>query len=156
MAGYWTGMLFAPVYLTSVVNLSVQTMGWMGSLMGVLYVVYCFIVPTVSDKFGRKPVLAIAFVLAALSPLCMFLFSGSMFSVVTYIIFGGFAASMTPIYHSLVPMESVDVKLIATANAMVMGIGDLIGTAIYPVILQVLPINGSVLHDAVCCHLAVY
>ena len=134
MAGYWTGMLFAPVYLTSVVNLSVQTMGWMGSLMGVLYVVYCFIVPTVSDKFGRKPVLAIAFVLAALSPLCMFLFSGSMFSVVTYIIFGGFAASMTPIYHSLVPMESVDVKLIATANAMVMGIGDLIGTAIYPVI----------------------
>jgi len=134
MAGYWTGMLFAPVYLTNVVQLDVTTMGWMGSLMGVLYVVYCFIVPTVSDRYGRKPVLAIAFVLAAISPLCMFLFSGSMFSVATYVIFGGFAASMTPLYHTLVPMESVDVKMIASANAVVMGIGDLIGTAIYPII----------------------
>jgi MFS family permease len=134
MAGYWTGMLFAPLYLTQVAGQSVTAMGGIGALMGVLYVVYCFIVPTLSDKFGRKPVLALAFLLAALSPLSMFLFPGTGLSIVCYVVFAGFAASMTPLYHTLVPMESVPIAMIASANAVVMGIGDLIGTAIYPMV----------------------
>ncbi len=134
MCGYWTGMLFAPLYLVNVAKLSVQTMGWIASLMGVLYVIYCFIVPSLSDKFGRRPVMMAAFFLSALSPLAMFLFEGTTSSVVMYVIFGGFAASMTPIYMTLVPMETVPITLLATANAVVMGAGDLFGTAGYPMI----------------------
>jgi MFS family permease len=134
LCGYWTLMLFAPLYLVNVSKLSVQNMGWVSGIMGVLYILYCIIVPKMSDNFGRKPVLMGAFLLSAVAPLAMYLFQGSTSSVVMYAIFGGFTACMTPIYMTLVPMESVPVNLIATANAVVMGAGDLFGSASYPIL----------------------
>lgn len=134
MCGYWTGMLFAPLYLTNVARLSVQTMGWIASLMGVLYVIYCVLVPTLSDKFGRKPVLAAAVALSLLSPLGMFLFPGMTLSVVLYVAFFGFTASVTPIFMTLIPMETVPIAIGASATAIVMSAGDFLGTACFPMV----------------------
>jgi len=134
LSGYWTMMLFAQVYLVNVSHFNLQASGWVTSAMGILYIVYCIFVPKLADNFGRKPVMFIALVLSIIAPLCMYLFPGVSISVYAYIFFFGFTAAVVPIYMTMVPMESVPVTLIATVGALVQGVGDLLGAAVWPVI----------------------
>jgi len=69
--GYWTLMLFAPLYLVNVSHFTVQQMGWVSSIMGVLYITYCVLVPKLSDVFGRKPVLLATAICCTVAPLLM-------------------------------------------------------------------------------------
>lgn len=132
MCVYWTFLLFAPLYLVNVGKLSVQTMGWVSSLMGLLTFIYSIFVPKLSDNFGRKPVLFICLALTIITPFFMWALPGSMFCIVLYVIFGGITGPCTPIYMQLIPMETVPNHLKATALALVMGCGDFLGAAVYP------------------------
>jgi len=134
LCGYWTMMLFASVYLVSVSHFDLQSMGWVTAAMGILYIVYCIFVPKLADNFGRKPVMFIALLFSIIPPLFMYLFPGGMLSVYTYIFFFGFTAAVIPIYMTMVPMESVPISLVATVGALVQGVGDLLGAAVWPVV----------------------
>jgi MFS family permease len=133
LSGYWTMMLFASVYLVNVSHFNLQAMGWVTSAMGVLYIIYCVLVPKLADNFGRKPVMFVGLVFSIIAPLFMYLFPGASISVYTYILFFGFTAAVIPIYMTMVPMESVTISLVATVGALVQGIGDLLGAAVWPV-----------------------
>jgi MFS family permease len=134
LAGYWTMMLFASLYLVNISHFDLQSMGWVTSAMGVLYIIYCIFVPKLADNFGRKPVMFVGLVFSIIAPLFMYLFPGAVISVYTYIFFFGFTAAVVPIYMTMVPMESVPVTLVATVGALVQGTGDLLGAAVWPVI----------------------
>jgi MFS family permease len=134
LSGYWTMMLFASVYLVNVSHFNLQSMGWVTSAMGILYIVYCVFVPKLADNLGRKPVMFVGLLLSIIPPLFMYLFPGALLSVYTYIIFFGFTAAVIPIYMTMVPMESVPISLVATVGALVQGVGDLLGAAVWPVI----------------------
>jgi MFS family permease len=134
LAGYWTMMLFASVYLVNVSHFNLQSMGWVTSAMGILYIVYCIFVPKLADNFGRKPVMFVGLVFSIIAPLFMYLFPGASISVYTYVLFFGFTAAVVPIYMTMVPMESVPATLVATVGALVQGMGDLLGAAVWPVI----------------------
>ncbi len=134
LSGYWTMMLFASIYLVNVSHFNLQSMGWVTSAMGALYVVYAILIPKLADNFGRKPVLFIGLVLSIVAPLFMYLFPGSLISVYAYVFFFGFTAAVVPIYMTMVPMESVPKTLVATVGALVQGTGDLLGAAAWPVI----------------------
>jgi MFS family permease len=134
LSGYWTMMLFASVYLVNVSHFNLQSMGWVTAAMGILYIVYCIFVPKLADNFGRKPVMFVGLVFSIIAPLFMYLFPGALISVYTYIFFFGFTAAVIPIYMTMVPMESVPVTLVATVGALVQGVGDLLGAAVWPVI----------------------
>jgi MFS family permease len=134
LSGYWTMMLFASVYLVNVSHFDLQSMGWVTSAMGILYIIYCIFVPKLADNFGRKPVMFAGLVFSIIAPLFMYLFPGALISVYTYIFFFGFTAAVVPIYMTMVPMESVPVTLVATVGALVQGTGDLLGAAVWPVI----------------------
>ena len=134
LSGYWTMMLYSSVYLVNISHFNLQSMGWVTSAMGILYIVYCIFVPKLADNFGRKPVLFIGLVFSIIAPLFMYLFPGALISDYTYIIFFGFTAAVIPIYMTMVPMESVSVTLVATVGALVQGMGDLLGAAVWPVV----------------------
>jgi predicted MFS family arabinose efflux permease len=134
LSGYWTMMLYSSVYLVNISHFNLQSMGWVTSAMGILYIVYCIFVPKLADNFGRKPVLFVGLVFSIVAPLFMYLFPGASISAYTYIIFFGFTAAVIPIYMTMVPMESVSVTLVATVGALVQGMGDLLGAAVWPVI----------------------
>jgi MFS family permease len=134
LSGYWTMMLFASVYLVDVSHFNLQSMGWVTSAMGLLYIVYCVFVPKLADNFGRKPVMFVGLMLSIIAPLFMYLFPGASISVYAYVCFFGFTAAVIPIYMTMVPMESVSVTLVATVGALVQGVGDLLGAAVWPVI----------------------
>ncbi len=134
LSGYWTMTLFASVYLVNISHFNLQGSGWVTSAMGALYVIYCIFVPKLADNFGRKPVMFVGLVLSIIAPFFMYLFPGASISVYAYIIFFGFTAAVIPIYMTMVPMESVPVSLVATVGALVQGVGDLLGAAVWPVI----------------------
>jgi MFS family permease len=134
LAGYWTMMLFASLYLVNISHFNLQSMGWVTSAMGILYIIYCIFVPKLADNFGRKPVMFVGLVFSIVAPLFMYLFPGALISVYTYIFFFGFTAAVVPIYMTMIPMESVPVTLVATVGALVQGTGDLLGAAVWPVI----------------------
>ena len=134
LSGYWTMMLFAQKYLVEISRYDLQASGWVTAAMGILYIIYCILVPKLADTFGRKPVLLIALLLSIVAPFFMYLFPGTAISDNAYVFFFGFAAAVVPIYMTMVPMESVPITMVATVGALVQGLGDLLGGAVWPVI----------------------
>jgi MFS family permease len=133
MAAYWTLMLFSSLYLVNIMHFSVETMGWVTSAMGALYIIYSLLVPKLADNFGRKPVLITGLALSILGPLSMYLFQGNVAAAYMYVLFGGFTAAVIPIFLTMIPMETVPVTLVVTVGSFVQGMGDLFGSAIWPV-----------------------
>ncbi|MDR1604764.1 MAG: MFS transporter [Gracilibacteraceae bacterium] len=135
MVGYWTLSLYAPLYLVNVAGLSVQQMGFVSAVMGILYIVYSFLVPKLSDNFGRKPALIFFYFLCIMAPLAMAIFPGSMIAVYVYMIFGGVPGAMTPVVASVIPLETVADNLRATAQGLVNGVGEVLGGSLGPVLV---------------------
>lgn len=133
MAGYWALALYAPLYLTNVAGLSIQGMGLVTSVMGILYMVYSFLVPKLSDNFGRKPALIIFYALCIIAPLIMALAPGSTGAVWAYMLFGGVPGAMTPVFAVLMPMETVADNMRATAQGTVNGVGEFFGGSLMPI-----------------------
>lgn len=134
MVGYWTTMIFAPLYMTNVMELSSTTMGYVVSALGIIFIPYALFVPTISDKIGRKPALLIAYLISMLSPLGMFIFSGSILSLVVYVIAGGMPGALPPIFSSIIPMESLPDHLKASGGGIVLGLGEILGGSLWPII----------------------
>lgn len=133
--GYWTLMLFAPLYLVKVSHFTVQQMGWVSSTMGVLYIIYCTLVPKLSDVYGRKPVLIITAVCCTIGPMLMWLVPGSLISSIAYVMFGGAIPAMVPLVAGVVPMESVIENLRTSANGLISGVGEFLGGSCWPVVV---------------------
>ena len=133
--GYWTLMLFAPLYLVNVSHFTVQQMGWISSVMGILYITYCILVPKLSDVYGRKPVLIITAVCCTIGPLLMAVVPGSILSSFAYVLFGGAIPAMVPLVAGVVPMESVIENLRTSANGLVSGVGEFLGGSCMPVVV---------------------
>lgn len=134
MAGYWGLMIFAPLYLVNISQVTVQQMGFITSLMGIIFIVYSFIIPKLSDNLGHKPVTIIFFILCMLAPLVMYISQGMTVSIVVYVLFGGIPGAMFPLYLNLIPMSAAPDYLKATAGAVILAAGEFIGGAIFPVI----------------------
>jgi MFS family permease len=134
LAGFWTLGVFVPLYLVKVARLSVQEAGFIMAAQGFLCILYALVIPTASDYFGRKRILILFYVLCTLSPLCMFLFVGGKVSIFMYVLVGGVPGAMSPLFMTLIPMETLPDRLRATANALIMGFGEVIGGTVFPVI----------------------
>ena len=133
--GYWTLMLFAPLYLVQVSHFTVQQMGWVSSVMGILYIAYCTIVPKLSDIYGRRVVLIITAVCCTVGPALMALMPGSAMSTWAYILFGGAIPAMVPLVAGVVPMESVVENLRTSAHGLISGVGEFLGGSCMPVVV---------------------
>lgn len=138
LAGYWTLMLYVPVYLTTVSMLSTATMGQVSSGMGLLFIVYVMLIPSLSDRFGRKPLLFIGFIGALISPLCMFLFRGSFIGAGAYVLFGGIVPSLLTLYMNVVPMESLSDDLRGSGLSIVNSVGEFVGGALWPLLAGII------------------
>jgi Major Facilitator Superfamily. len=134
MTGYWTTMIFAPMYLTNIMGMSTTQRGITSSVMGLIFIPLSLSVPFISDKIGRKPIMFVAYIACALSPLGMWIFAGTFISVVIYCIFGGFPASTQPLFANIIPMESLPDHLKTSAAGTIQGLAELFGGALWPLI----------------------
>ena len=122
-----------PNYLTDYLHLEVQQMGFVLSAIGVGAAVGTVVMPALSDRIGRKPVMVI-------SVLCALLFlwllkgtgpePGKLFFYLFMTNFFNFACICLTV--GPISAESVPVKLMATGSGLVIGVGELFGGAVMP------------------------
>ncbi|MEI3613802.1 MFS transporter [Pseudogracilibacillus sp. SO30301A] len=130
MGSYWILLSFAPLYLTSIGQYSLENMGFIMSLMGLAGIFTCVFVPLISDFFGRKSVLILFAFLASLAPIGLVLFPSIFIGPLLLILFGGLMGAIAPIYMNIIPEETMPVHLTATTSALIIGVGEIIGAFI--------------------------
>ena len=122
-----------PNYLTDYLHLSLQQMGFVMSAIGLGGFIGQLVLPGLSDRIGRKPVVLGSFVATALcigllmrtgaEPLTLF---GLLF-LTTFFNFSMICMTVGPITS-----ESVPLPLVSTATGLVVGIGEVFGGGVAP------------------------
>jgi MFS family permease len=124
---------FTPTFLVSVRGYSAPSMGAIMSCLGAAWVVWGFVVPSISDRIGRRPTLVMFSLIAACCPIAL-LFAPSpmilgVLMVLTYTGLGCFT-----LFMSTIPAETVPREVMATALGMIMGVGELVGGFVAPTV----------------------
>ncbi len=124
-----------PSYLIDYLHLSLEQMGFVLSAIGFGGTLGTLVMPGVSDRIGRKPVMILSVVGAAVGlyalsttgadPLALFLALGA----TLFFVFSMICLTVGPI-----SAESVPAKLMSTASGVVVGTGEIFGGGIAPIV----------------------
>jgi MFS family permease len=121
------GWAFLPLFYTKVRQISNGQMSVLMSVLGLSAAFFSFVVPALSDRFGRRPIIAIFNFVGLLVPLTALYFQGSLFMLGT-LIFAGWSASGTfPLFMGTVPSETIPARYVATSLGMTVGLGEILG-----------------------------
>lgn len=134
-SGYWIIIAFAPMYMVTICGHTQQSLGKIISIVGIITIIYAFVIPWMSDHFGRKPILAIFLLLVAIGVFIMAFFPQQglwSLPVIIYILIGGMIGTFGPIAWNIIPMESVPLHLKATSCGIVLGLAEIVGGGISP------------------------
>ena len=124
-----------PSYLIDFLHLSLEQMGLVLSAIGFGGTMGTLIMPALSDRLGRKPVMIISVIGAAVG-LYFLMHTGAepyrLFASLFVTLF--FVFSMICLTVGPISAESVPAKLMSTASGIVVGTGEIFGGGIAPVI----------------------
>ncbi|MEU6723722.1 MFS transporter [Nonomuraea wenchangensis] len=128
-----TIITFTPTYLTEVKGFDPGTMSGVMTCLGVAWVLWGFATPAISDRIGRKPALIGFTVLAVCCPLAVVYVESPVLlgaiMVVTYTGLGCFT-----LFMATIPAETVPRAALATALGVIMGVGELAGGFLGPMV----------------------
>jgi MFS family permease len=126
------GWAFLPLFFVRGRGIAPSDMSLLMSVLGISATVCSFIVPGLSDRFGRKPVMIAFCLIGLLCPLAALHYTGSLW-VLGALIFIGWSASGTfPIFMATIPSETIPAGNLARALGLVMGVGELSGGFLGP------------------------
>lgn len=136
--GWWFATLpFISKYFVEAQGMTADLMGKTMGLLGVSGLLSSIIVPALSDKIGRKPVLLGAIAVGIFYPFAVYFLNGSALQLpamfLTY-----FTMGTIPIIAAVIPSEAVPVHLKAKAIGLITGIGEIIGGVLVPALAGVL------------------
>jgi MFS family permease len=124
-----------PSYLVDYLHLNLEQMGFILSAIGFGGTLGTLIMPALSDRIGRKPVMIVS-VLGAAAGLVMLIQTGSdpyrLFAYLLMTLF--FIFSMICLTVGPLSAESVPAKLMSTASGIVIGTGEIFGGGAAPAI----------------------
>ena len=121
------GWTFLPVYYVQIKQFSPTEMGRLMSVLGLSAAFFSFVVPGLSDRFGRRPILVAFNLIGALMPAAVLYFDGSAYALAALVFLGWSASGTMPVMMSTIPSETVPARYIATALGLVMGLGEVVG-----------------------------
>jgi MFS family permease len=121
------GWAFLPIFYTKFRHLDVRPMSILMSVLGLSAAFFSFIVPALSDRFGRRPIIVLFNFIGLLVPLAALYFEGSLV-VLGALVFLGWSASGTfPLFMGTVPSETIPARYVATSLGLVAGLGEVLG-----------------------------
>jgi len=121
------GWAFLPLFYVKVRQLSSGEMSVLMSLLGLSAAFFSFVVPGLSDRLGRRPVVLASNLLGVLVPLAALYWHGSLF-LLGALIFIGWAASGTfPLFMGTIPSETIPARYVATSMGLTVGVGEVLG-----------------------------
>jgi len=121
------GWAFLPLFYTKVRLISKVQMSYLMSILGLSAAFFSFVVPALSDRFGRRPVIVIFNFIGLLVPLAALYFQGSLFMLGSLIFVGWSASGTFPLFMGTVPSETIPARYVATSLGMVVGLGEILG-----------------------------
>jgi len=125
--------VFMPFYLVQHQGLDQQKMSWIMASSGLAAIAIAFIVPGLSDRVGRKPVMVVATLMGVFIPLgAMWAGGGSLWTYYLFFAAGSAITGVFPLAMATVPSEVVKPGLTATALSLTMGISEIIGGVFAP------------------------
>jgi MFS family permease len=126
-------LTFTPTYLVTVAGFAPSTMATVMTFVGVAWVIWGIVTPAISDRIGRKTTLTIFSAVAVFCPLAIvFVPSPVALSIIVLVTFVG--VGCFSLFLATIPGETVSHGALATALGIVMGVGEISGGAIAPVI----------------------
>src|SRR5579863_126783 len=128
------GWVFLPLFYTRVRLIGAGQMKYLMSVLGLSAAFFSFVVPALSDRFGRRPVIVIFNCIGLLVPLAALYFQGSLLMLGTLIFIGWSASGTFPLFMGTVPSETIPARYVATSLGMVVGLGEILGGVSAPAI----------------------
>jgi MFS family permease len=121
------GWVFLPFAYPALRGLDDTVTSYLMSLLGISAVVFAFIVPGLSDRIGRKPVVVAFNAIGIVVPLAALYFGGSPWLLGALVFVGWAASGAFPIFMATIPSETIPARLLATAIGVVIGVGEILG-----------------------------
>ncbi|MGW5645618.1 MFS transporter [Saccharopolyspora sp. NPDC003752] len=124
---------FAPTYLADGKGFPPGTMSAVMACFGVAWVLWGFVTPAVSDRIGRRPTMIAFTAVAVLCPIAVVNVASPLalgaVVIVSYTGLGCFT-----LFMATIPAETVPTGALATALGLVMGVGELCGGFLGPLV----------------------
>ena len=121
------GWAFLPLYYIKIKQYSPAQMSVLMSVLGLSAAFFSFVVPGLSDRFGRRPVVIVFNLVGVLVPAAALYFGGSIYALAALVFLGWSASGTIPLLMGTIPSETIPARYVATALGLVMGLGEVLG-----------------------------
>jgi MFS transporter, ACS family, hexuronate transporter len=125
---------FMPLYLTKERGFEPDTVKWLMATLGISAGIGSFAVAWLSDRIGRRPAIIGFSLLGVILPLGAMYFTGSNWLLAGIFFIGWGLNGVFPLFMATIPSESVDPRLTATLTGVCMGIGEVLGGVLSPLL----------------------
>jgi len=125
---------FMPLYLTKARGYDPHSMSWLMGALGISATLASTLVPALSDRIGRRPLLIVSALLGTALPLAALFFRGSVWALGALFFLGWSITGAFPLFMATVPSESVASGRIPVALGLCMGISEILGGVLSPIL----------------------
>lgn len=133
--GLFVFSTFVALYLTQVVKLSLAETGLIVSGWGFGGFIGMILIPALSDRLGRKPVLVVcAAIYGALMLTFAMSHAGSLLMFSILFLAGVFGFGIAPLFLAIIPAESVPNHVTGAAVGVPTGVSEIIGGVAMPIV----------------------
>lgn len=123
------GWTFLPLYYIEERQFSSQVMSYLMAVLGVSAAVGAFVLPGLSDRIGRKPIMIVGSILGCIVPLAVLFWGGSTWSLGVLLFIGWLAIGVGPLFMATIPSETIPARYVATTAGLIQGFGEITGAA---------------------------
>jgi predicted MFS family arabinose efflux permease len=128
------GSIFLPLFFTGPRGWEPKTMSFVMAILGLTPGLGGVLVSWISDRVGRRPPMIAGCFLAAICPFAALWFGGSIPALTAILFLSWLGIGVFPLFMGLVPAETLGHAKAATAMGLVVGIGELSGGFLGPLI----------------------
>lgn len=128
------GWTFMPLFFAQARHIPADQMSYLVSAPGFVAIACAFLVPALSDRIGRRPVVIAFCFIALATPLGALYLSSNIWLVGIVTCLGWSASGIFPIFMSTIPSETLPVRYLSTSIGVIVGIGEAVGGVLSPII----------------------
>jgi len=125
---------FMPLYLTQVRAFDPTTMSWLMGALGISATLASTLIPALSDRVGRRRLMILSALVGTILPLSALFFEGPTWVLGALFFVGWSVTGAFPLFMATVPSESVAPNRIALALGLCMGISEVLGGVLSPIL----------------------